>query len=131
MLPEALGGLLTDHLRSRRELYERDLQRNAGYVPLPDAVANKAPANEREWGWQYVFASVTARYAEAPDGTQRGVRWHTTPAHVSRTMVAAARAPCCGRPALPLGGRRSVKSNAMNQGGGIAWAIQHTIMFVA
>ena len=38
MLPEALRGLLIDHLRGRRELYERDVQRGAGYVPLPDAV---------------------------------------------------------------------------------------------
>lgn len=49
MLPAALREALADHLRRRRELHERDLARYAGYVPLPDSVANRAPASEREW----------------------------------------------------------------------------------
>jgi integrase len=88
MLPAALRGPVFEHLRVRREMHECDLHRLAGYVPLPDSVANKAPRNEREWGWQYVFPSVTVRYGD----DRRGVRWHTTPAHVHRTIAVAARA---------------------------------------
>ena len=48
MLPVSLRNELTDHLRTRCEVYERDLQRFAGYVPLPDSVLNKAPGNQAQ-----------------------------------------------------------------------------------
>jgi integrase len=71
MLPESLRGELTDHLRGRRELYERDLHRGAGFVPLPDSVMNKMPASATGCGSMF---SPARRFGmkKAPTGSSAG-----------------------------------------------------------
>jgi integrase len=49
---------LARHLESVRRRHARDLQRGAGSVELPDALARKYPTAGREWGWQWVFPAT-------------------------------------------------------------------------
>ena len=88
------------------------MERFAGYVPLPDSVRNKAPSNEREWAWQYVFASVLVRY----DEQTRGVRWHTTPSHVHRTIRAAGQAAGITKRVTPHALRHSFATHMLDRG---------------
>ncbi|HKI83781.1 MAG TPA: integron integrase, partial [Candidatus Krumholzibacteria bacterium] len=58
VLPERLVDPLRDHLRSVRELHNRDLREGAGWVELPDSLARKYPHAGREWPWQWVFPAT-------------------------------------------------------------------------
>ncbi len=57
-LPFVLIGPLQEHLRSVHELHQRDLDRGAGSVELPDGLAAKYPNAPREWAWQWVFPAT-------------------------------------------------------------------------
>lgn len=74
MLPAALREDLIEHLAARRYHYERDLQRYAGYVPLPDSVRHRAPTLDRGWAWQFCFVDATA----TPSSTARRMRGRIT-----------------------------------------------------
>jgi integrase len=43
MLPAAARPRLLEQVRHARRVHERDLRRQAGYVPLPDSLTNKTP----------------------------------------------------------------------------------------
>ena len=55
MLPERLRSVLLRHLAEVRVQHERDLEKGAGWVALPGALAVKYPNAGREWTWQWVF----------------------------------------------------------------------------
>ncbi len=52
-----LAGALQRHLLKRRAQHEQDLADGLGSVHLPHALARKYPNANRQWMWQYVFAS--------------------------------------------------------------------------
>ena len=58
LLPQNLFESLRNHLVRVRTLHEADLREGYGCVHLPFALAEKYPAAERDWGWQYVFPST-------------------------------------------------------------------------
>jgi integron integrase len=55
MIPSILVAELRRLLEENRGRWERDIGRGRGHVPLPGAMARKAPGASREWGWQWVF----------------------------------------------------------------------------
>jgi len=57
MLPSVSKPPLQTILQSRKVLHEIDLKRGLGRVHLPDALKQKYPQADREWPWQFVFAS--------------------------------------------------------------------------
>jgi integron integrase len=57
MLPAAVVEPLKAHLRTTKELHERDLRDGYGDVELPHALALKYPKAQYEWGWKFVFPS--------------------------------------------------------------------------
>lgn len=56
-LPEATARPIDQHLHRVREMFEADRRKGFGEVYLPDALEQKYPNANREWGWQYVFPS--------------------------------------------------------------------------
>ncbi len=84
LLPQTLVDPLQSHLARVRTLHEGDLREGYGCVYLPFALAEKYPAAEREWGWQYVFPSkrrsidprsgAERRHHAPEDALQRAVK---------------------------------------------------------
>lgn len=86
MLPGRCAGSLAEQVRRVRHRHEMDLSRGGGHVPLPDAIANKCEYAQQDWRWQFVFPSVILRR----DEHGRGLRWHTDPSKLDRTIKRAA-----------------------------------------
>ena len=59
MLPQIVVEPLQAHLAAVREMHRADLEAGYGEVYLPYALNRKYPSAGREWGWQYVFPSVS------------------------------------------------------------------------
>lgn len=69
MLPAtAKPGLFEQIIYVRRQ-YANDVERNAGWAWLPDALARKYPRAAREIGWQWVFRLPVPTSTRSPDST--------------------------------------------------------------
>ena len=56
-LAQKITSLLREHIEERRLTHQLDLAQGFGGVYLPNALAKKYPNADKEFGWQYVFAS--------------------------------------------------------------------------
>jgi site-specific recombinase XerD len=60
-MPKKVIEPLQEHLQTVRRIHQQDLDREAGRVPFPFALAKKYPNADREWGWQFAFPSSTLK----------------------------------------------------------------------
>ena len=77
MLPGAIQDPLRRHLEVVHLQHQRDLDRGAGYVELPVALARKYPNAPRDWGWQWVFPA-TRTYVDPITRQRRRHHLHET-----------------------------------------------------
>jgi integron integrase len=82
ILPASLMPDLKTHLERVRALHAEDLEKGAGAVWLPNALARKYPKAPKEWGWQYVFPAKTLSVDPESGKTRRH--------HVSETIMQTA-----------------------------------------
>jgi site-specific recombinase XerD len=59
VLPLTVKDRLIEHLKTIKELHNKDIAAGRGEVYLPDALARKYPNAGKLWAWQYVFPSAT------------------------------------------------------------------------
>jgi len=88
MIPDRLADALRRQIRRRETLHAQDLQREAGWVPLPRALARSRPGLGRSLGEQYLFASPRLRHDPR---TGRKGRNHLHPSSMARGVKVAAR----------------------------------------
>lgn len=87
MLPRSLEERLKAQVEFVRLRHERDVEKGAGYVPVPISLEHKRPGAVRELRWQFLFGSSLIR----PDReTDRRIRWYAHPSAVDRTVKHAA-----------------------------------------
>ena len=88
MLPRALAEPLQREVQRAHRIHQADLGAGFGATRLPHALARKYPRAAREFGWQFVFASVQ-RSCDPLDSVER--RHHFDDAILSRALKSAAR----------------------------------------
>ncbi len=86
VLPEHIKQPLKKHLKDVKELHVKDIQRGYGEVNMPNALDRKYPNASKQWGWQYVFPSLTLS-TDPNDG--RTKRYHIQDKTVQRAIKEA------------------------------------------
>jgi integron integrase len=86
VLPDRLVPPLREHLERVERRFRADLEGEAGYVALPDALARKYPNAPREWAWQWVFPAARI-YTDEETGQRR--RHHLHESVLQREFKAA------------------------------------------
>jgi integron integrase len=89
VLPATVKPDLIRHFERSHRQHVADLQRGAGWVEMPDALARKYPRAGLEWAWQWVFPA-TRIYVDRLTGQRR--RHHLHESVLQRAVRGAVRA---------------------------------------
>jgi integrase len=93
-LPGLVVGRLEAHLRSVREVFDRDRRAGVGGVVLPEGLSRKYPHASTEWPWQFVFPAGRVCQDRRWGGP---TRYHLHETAVQREVAAAVRRADLGK----------------------------------
>ncbi len=113
MLPAAVKALLQARLEKVRRQHEKDLARDLGRAPLPDALARKYPGADRQWAWQWVFPA-SSHYVDARGGVRH--RHHLHESGIQRAVKEAVRRAGLTKPASCHTFRHSFATHLLEAG---------------
>ncbi|MCF6179094.1 MAG: integron integrase [Geopsychrobacter sp.] len=115
-LPGSIIYVLQEHLRSVRDIYQRDLTNGIGTSEIGEALARKYPNAHQQWGWQYVFPSVTPS-KDPRSGIIK--RHHKHQSGLQKAIGAAVRRTGIAKPVTPHVFRHSFATHLLEAGSAI------------